>query len=546
MTLTKEELIKAAQQLDSLPSERRDVVLLSARAAFVRSLPFGEEGFSHFYWCGERRELPPYARDVWVPALCSAKNDGTGVILEGFRGATKSTIIFWWVLYVLGKRPEGSTVLVRINDAAAAETGNAMAEVIAGSMAWKLCFPNIIPDPQRRWSTEGWFIKDNTVDYSIWVQKTVSDHLGEPSLLTAGITSGVHIGKHPSNGWYFDDFHDEQNTRSVREMRNIVDTLEKNIIPTWTRPEGHPTLAGACTFWNDEDGYHSILKTGLFKHIRTPIFTLDPESEIIYTGITHNGKNIRLAWPEAFPVEKIVEIEKRNPVWFPVMYLCDLSALSGTVLKHEWLHLYDEEKINDSWPVYFGVDFASSNDKLHENERDFFALSVLRAIPGGGTILVDGIRGKWPATESISHLKAFAAKYPTLVTVGVEKWGKGETFKDMLMYSTDLPVVPCPIQGAPVKSKGQRFQAEGGLAPMFADGRMWLSTVKNDFIDSFIDEWISWDGERTRTGHEDCMDAVYWAAYVAQGHLLPPKQEKSIGVRKKKQANPYDVLAQAY
>jgi hypothetical protein len=547
LTLTQEELEKGAKRISELTPEGREFLFLAARAAQARELPFGAEGFAHFYWCGTKHELPPYTRDVWVPELVEAKNNGTGVLLEGFRGATKSTIIFWWVLYVTGKRPVGSTVLVRINDAAAAETGNAMAEVIEKSVAWKLCFPNVVPDPGRRWSTEGWFIKDTTVDYATWVQQTISDHLGEPSLLTAGITSGVHIGKHPSNGWYFDDFHDEQNTRSQREMKSIVDTIEKNIIPTWTRPEGHPTLAGACTFWNDKDGYHSLLATGLFKHVKTPIYYLDPTSDIIYPGITNNGAHIRLAWPEAFPVEKIVKIERQNPVWFPVMYLCDLGSLKGTVLKHEWLHEYPSDKIGDNWPVYFGVDFASSDDKLSEDERDYFALAIGKAIPGGGVVLVDGLRGKWPSGESMGHLQAFAMKYPALSVVGIEKWGKGETFKDMLLYNTKLPILPCPLKGTPTKSKGQRYQAEGGLAPMFTDGRMWITDEPNEFIDAFVDEWVGWDGDRSKTGNDDCLDGVYWMAYVASGHLTPTSaKEGGVKHSKKKQKDPYEALAHAY
>jgi hypothetical protein len=542
--VTKEQLEEAAKRFHAMTDEGRENALLVARATRARVLDFGAEGFGHFYWCGTRHELPPYARDRWVPKLVTAKLNSTGVILEGFRGATKSTVIFWWVLYVLGKRPVGSTVLCRINDAAAAETGNAMAEIIDKSMAWKLVFPNVIPDPQRRWSTEGWFVKDTSVDYNAWVQKTISDHLGEPSLLTAGITSGVHIGKHPSNGWYFDDFHDEQNTRSLREMQNIVDTIEKNIIPTWTRPEGHPTLAGACTFWGDNDGYHSLLKTGLFEHVRTPIFSVDPTSEIIYPGLTHKGERIRLAWPEAFPLEKIVEIEKQNPVWFPVMYLCDLESLKGSVLKADWLHTFGGE-IGENWPVYFGVDFASSDDSLKEKERDYFCLSVGKAIPGGGMVIVDGLRGRFPASESMGHIKAFASKYAgNLVTIGVEKFGAGALFKEMLIYNTDLPILPVPFEGAAIRSKGQRFQAEGGLAPMFVDGRLWLADVDNDFISAFRDEWVSWDGTASRTGHDDCMDAVYWMSYVASGHLIPTAERNKESRRKKVRGEDhYSLLA---
>jgi hypothetical protein len=540
---TLDEIVAKKEFIDSLPKDQKQAALLAAAAVQARDLPFSPEGFGFFFLCGTHHKLPPYAKNDWVPALYQAYLDHTGVLLEGFRGATKSTIIFWWVLYVQGKRPVGSTNLVRINDSAAAETGNAMAEIIENSMTWKSIFPNVVPDKSRSWSTEGWNVKDISMDYSKWIEMCIADHIGEPSILTAGITSGNHIGKHPSNGWYFDDFHDEENTRSVREMQNIVDTIEKNIIPTWNRPEGHPTLAGACTLWNDKDGYHALLRTGLFKHIKTPIFTLDPDSDIVYPGITNKGAHIRLAWPEAFPVDKIVEIERENPVWFPVMYLCDLNALKGTILKKEWLHEYPAEKIGDSWPVYFGIDFASTDDKLPNNKRDYFVLAVGKAVPGGGIVLVDGLRGKFPSSDSMGHIQAFAVKYPSLDTIGLEKWGKGETFKDFLIYNTHLPIVPCPFQGQPVKSKGQRYEAEGGLAPLFVKGDLWISSdlPETEFGQAFEDEWIGWDGSASKTGNDDCLDGVYWMAYIAQGHLMGGNSPA--GGRRKRQTNPYNELS---
>lgn len=521
-----------------------------ARATFVRELPFGVEGFAHFYWCMSSHELPPYAYYQWTPAVVKAKETQTGVIIEGYRGATKSAFLFWWVLYVLGKRPEGSTILVRINDAAAAETGNAMAEIIENSIGWKLCFPNIVPDKERKWSTEGWYIKDDRVEKSEWTRRTIADHLGEPSLLTAGITSGIHIGKHPSNGWYCDDVHDVNNTESLKEMQNIVRTVEMTIIPTWTRPEGHPTLVVACTFWDEEDAYHSLLKTGLFRHIQTPIYELDDNGEYVYPEIVDNdgvvfrgsdyGKRITLAWPEAFPPERIAQIERRNPVWFPVMYLCRLDTLRGNVLKREWLHSFPPDQLDDSWPVFFGVDFASSDDKLGEKERDYFALAVGRVRPQGGIVLIDGLRGKFRSADSMGHLQAFAVKYPTLNVVAIEKYGKGETFKDLLIYNTDLPILPSPVLGTPTKSKGERFESEGGLAPLAVNGSLWISREKNEFIQAFIDEWVSWDGQVSKTGNDDCLDAVYWMCYAARGHLVTA--QSAIANRKKKKKSPWAAL----
>ena len=443
---------KVKKALEGLSDEELRVLKNAGRVANA-ARSFSVESFIDFYWCLYNREPPPEAVKTWIPKLIEAYKEKKGVLLECHRGATKSTTLLGWVLFVQGHNPIGSTVFVRINDDAAAETGKAMASIIENHPGWKGVFPHIVPDKDSGWSGDGYFLKDDREDYGKWKQKTITDHLGEPSILVAGITSGIIIGKHPSNGMYFDDFHNERNTRSEREMRNIVGIIQSDIIPTWNRPEGHPTLGVACTLWSENDGYHAMLGTGLFEHVKTPIYVLDDDSDMEF-----NGQKIRLTWPEAYTLEKVEAIYNENPIQFARMYLCDLSAMKGIALKAEWLHEFPMEKVDPSWPVYFGIDFASTEDKLFDRERDYFALGIGRGIPGGGIVIVDGFRGKISTGEALQKVQAFAAMYPTLTTVGVEKFGKGEEFKNLLLYETNLPILPLPTKGTPVKSKGKDFR----------------------------------------------------------------------------------------
>lgn len=537
---------EALARLEKLEIPRLSAEELESARFGARCILAGQDNagaFHHFYWCFQKREPPPYVTKIWIPKIYRAWKEHRGVLLDAFRGGTKSTVLMLWVLWVTGIRPVGSSVLARLNDDAAAETGNAMAAIIEFHPAWKKIFPNIVPDKERGWSSKGYHLKDATIDYGEWVGQCVNDHLGEPSILCSGVTGGDIIGKHPSNGWYFDDLVDEKISQSVREMNKLISIFESDIIPTWTRPEGHPALVGACTLWTETDVYHSILKTGLFEHVKTPIFELDEQGGEIYTGITHNGKRIRLAWPEKFPVERIVELERRNPIQFLRMCLCDLSAMKGLTLKREWLHLYDATKIGSSWPVYFGIDFASTEDRLKDRERDYFALAIGTVIPGGGVILTGGFRDKLSMGEAVAKVRALAGMYPTLQMIGVEKWGKGEEFKNQLLYSTSLPILPLPYAGAPVQSKGKRFQE--GLGALFMSGRAWVSDAGDDFISAFNDEWIGWDGGKSRTGHDDTLDAVYWMCFTAAGHLMPVlEQDPANGIRRKeRRPNPFAEFA---
>lgn len=509
----------------------------------VRQSPVSVEGFCAYYELKFKREVPPVVQYIWTPEYVEAFTNHTGVLVEGHRGSGKSTFLITWIEYLTGKRPVGSSQIIRINGQQANEADELIASTIEHNPAWKECFPNVVPDKDKGWSQAGRFIKDLEVTgydnerYGQWQAMCASDHLAEPSFLCSGITSRDFIGKHPSNGQYYDDLHDEGNTRSAREMQEIVDIIEKNIVPTWTRPDARPVLGVACTLWSPRDGYHALLRTGMFKHVKTPIY-VPADRPLLQVGDKMiepkwirkhkigelDGQKIIPLW-EKYGVDVIADLKRTNPVYFGLMYLCDLQSVQGKVLREEWLHEFPVEKLNPTYPVYFGIDFASTEDKLKDKDRDYFALAVLQALPWGGSVLIDGFREHLGFFEAVERVKLFATRYPTLVTVGVEKWGSGEKFKEALLYNSTLPVVPFPFEGAPVRSKGQRYQYE--LAPMFVDGRLWMPDVKKPFHQQFKDEWITWDGGKTITGHDDCLDAVYVACGVAQGHLMPkPKEEE--------------------
>lgn len=526
----------AAAFAANLTPEKIDAALLQQRAQLATAyLKRGDlaKAFEHFHFCITGMEISPYVRHIWLPEFIWAYENNRAVMLECHRSAGKSYFMPIWVLFLTWIRPVGSTQFVRISDGVATETDKSFVTIIEKNPGWKMIAPNIVPDP-KGWSSDGRNLWDNTVDYGEWTRLTYADHGTEPSLLCAGITSGSIIGKHPSNGQWFDDLHDEVNTRSAKEMQQIVDVIEKNLSFTWIRPgKKKPTLGCACTFWSEKDGYHAMLRTGLFKHVTTPIFVYEDDQNIKVNGekipvtwlgdtpteLDLFGKRIRSLWHDGYPASDIRDFQERYPVYFPMMFLCDLDAAKGRVLKREWLAEFPAEKIGANWPTYIGIDFASTEDRIRNKDTDFFALSIWRAVPGGGAVLVGGFRDRLGSQEAIDKTRAIANMQNNLAIVGVEKWGKGEVFLNQLLFSSNLPIIPYPLQGAPVRSKGQRFQS--GLAPLFTTGRAWISDVHDDFIDSFIGEWISWDGGKTSTGHDDCLDGAYWGAMAAQGHLMP-------------------------
>ena len=518
------------------PRARELLEELSARYGAAESVSV--KGFNTFYRGIYNRALPEPDIPI-VEAFVNAFHTETGVIEECWRGFGKSTLLIAWAAYVIGARPVGSTALVRINDTKAKEAGDTIAEIIEKNPGWKKIFPHVIPDKVAGWSVErGYHVKDtricgnNDEGYEHWLQLCFADHVSEPSLATGGVQSGIIIGMHPTNGMWFDDLHDEDNTRSAGEMQKVIDILDGNIIPTWFGVAGSPALGVACTPWSEKDAYVRMMQTGLFEKVTLPIFVkqipeVHPAKWIWEKSLKEHGwkrfepygTDVILTWPDAFPIERVMKMYDAGPARFGQMYLLDLTTLKGLTLLREWLGEYPGEKISETWPTYFGIDFASTTDKLRVGDTDYFALAMGKAIPSGGIVTFGGFRGRLSMNESIAKVQALANLYNP-VAIGVEKFGAGRQYIEQLIHATKLPIVPLPAQGAPVKSKGERY--ENVLAPDFSIGRMWISDVRDDFLNAFVDEWISWDGglARSRTGHDDTLDATYYLREIALGHVM--------------------------
>lgn len=499
------------------------------------------EGFKTFYKAIYLRELP-FVQEPIVSEFVWAYENKKGVMEECWRGFGKSTLLVAWISYLIGARPVGSTAYVRINDTKAKEAGDAIAEIIETNPGWKEIFPHVVPDKEAGWSVErGFHIKDIKVcgakdeNYNKWLQLCFADHLTEPSLACGGVESGIIIGMHPTNGWWFDDLLDEGNTRSFAEMQKVTDIMDGNIIPTWFGVGGSPTLGGACTPWNDNDVYVRMMKTGLFKKVQMPIFVREiPEVHPAKIVWEHNlekygkqmfepyGYEVILTYPEAYPMERVLEIYKANPARFGQMYLVDITTLKGLTLKRETLGEFPIDKISDTWTCYFGVDFASTTDKI-KRDTDYFSISIGRIIPGGGMVCTGGYIDRLSMSEAIAKLQSLYELYHPVI-IGVEKLGGGRQFIEALMQSTRLPILQLPFEGAPLKSKGQKF--EDVLNSLFSTGRMWISNVHDQYLKTFIDQWVSWDGgiERSRTGHDDALDSMYLLSLAAQGHVMQAPQ----------------------
>jgi hypothetical protein len=487
------------------------------------------EGFAEFFEYMHGSPLHEEGK-LWVKNAYEAHREGKGLLQECHRESGKTTVFSkFFLAFRIGKEPWKINAVIRINDQKANETTAAVANIIANDPRWKEIFPHVVPDYDRGWGAEGYFVKvvDPKVTEADWA-KIKTEGPDGPTFVGYGWSSGSIIGSRFNGCVIVDDIHDEENTRSGRQLAQVkkwyTDTFQyclmKGVWEVWN-----------YTPWVYNDVYAYLKGTEQYRISQSPVMKPAMEEEKGATfwekedGQPLSGRWWKLSWPDMFDFARIAsKYALSGAMGFARMMLLDLEATKGNELKADWLHEYPASEIKVSWPVFMGVDYASTADRMKDKDRDFFALAVYRAIPGGGIVLVDGHKARVSKGEALDVVVSFWQMYPTCQRIGVENIGKGEEFFNDLLLVRDAigRIIPLMPVSHGRRSKGERFQ--NWLAPRFQSSRIWISDAPGMFLQDFRNEWLLWPNAE----HDDCLDGAYMGAVAAEGHI-PSEAKRTAG-----------------
>lgn len=490
---------------------------------------FDPVGYESFYEVIMQQPLPRHAQP-WVRALFDALDEGLrGLMLQAFRGSTKTTIIsYLFTAFRLGHRPQGSSLIIRINDKSGQRTARRIARMIELSKNWKKIFPHVLPHKEVAWGAEiGYEFRDDRFDLGEWRDlREMEGGEDNPTILGLGIGSGEIIGKHPTNILNLDDIHNRKNTESMREMKVVKETVVNDIFPTIVPGKTIVTLA--CTPWVEDDVYAMFESTGQYKKHMTPAYRVvsKKEEETIDLGnglaqvVEYEGEKVLMAWPEVFTPRELdikrAESDALGMADFARMYQLDLEKAKGIHLKREWITDYSVDKIEKHWPIIFGVDYASATDQRREGRTDYFSVSIGTKIPWGGIILIDGFLEILTQGEADLKLRTLADIWKPQV-IGMEAIGSGREFATIMQRTSKLPIVSYHAS----KSKSIKFETE--MAPVFQFNKAYVSGHYTPFILAFIKSWTNWDGSGRTI--DDPLDSTYWMMRTAVGSLMPTHGE---------------------
>ena len=488
------------------------------------------DGFLTFYDIIHDTEAPKHTLP-WIEKLYEAREQNKGLVIEAFRGSTKTTMMATFVAHQIGLYPHKANLLVQLSEKAAKDTAQLITGIIEFNSAFKFFFPNVVPDKDKGWSADGYEVmliskNGKPLPYADW--RRFNSKRKDPTMLALSRTSHAIIGKHPDGVCLIDDLDDQTSTSSDREKTKTRDILTGTIFPT-VEPGAIIIVIG--TPWTLDDTISYVKSTGTFLHHKTPVLL--------------NGDKV---WPEKFD-DELIEIKRKESgsVEFARMYLLDLSAATGLTLQLDWIHYYPHDEIDPNWTDWMGVDYASTSDRQKKDaKRDYFSMCWGKITPGRTLIVTDGYAGKISQQDSYQKLIAQVQMLPFLQQIGIEAIGKGEEFYELLRLAPEfMPLFSIPSHTGLARSKGGRF--EKVLGPMFQRSNIMLSTKITPFLKEFVDEWTTWDSPHYL--HDDRLDSVYMMLKAAEGHVSVPQMQMKTSHpwfhKKPKEVNPWGNLKHA-
>jgi hypothetical protein len=520
--------IEVAMEGLSWFAEEHNVTDIEVVLKIIAARDFSVEGYVAFHELIYGLPLTDHMLVVITQIMESSEND-RGTVIELFRGAAKTTsVTIGFVSWMIGLNPDKTFLIIQDGDAAASKNGSQIARIIEFNQGFHMVFPHVVPDKEAGWGEKAYYVKithkdfflQEKVSYEEWIKER--SKRSDPSFVALGYRSQI-IGRRP---WFLlmDDMNNEANTISARELRTVKTRLKGTIFPAANQSDFNIYIG---TPWNEADALHYCLQTGLYDHVKIPVYNkkcLDcGGEEIDLTCLTCKSDNIETiyTWEDMYG-EKEVEKERKKAgdIEFARMFLLDLEKTKGLILKKKWLHSFENRYINLDWPVWIGVDYTSTEDPRKE-KGDYFALAVGRELPGfQGMVLCDGVRERLSQAEAEDMVIAWAVKYPGLLRgVGVEAILQGSNFYNDLLANAEMRksgVIPIPIRFS--QSKGFRFEKQ--MAPLFQKSRVQVSDAENEFLTLFREEWVSWQGDPLEDAyHNDTLDAVYSMLRAAE-HIV--------------------------
>lgn len=306
------------------------------------------------------------------------------------------------ILWTLGKYPaKRLAVISNTFDPHAVKLLSALRTHIESNPRVQRVFPNLKP---------------SELDGDPWGQSrlTVARHTiaKDPSLQALGTFGPINGSR--LDGIVLDDILNFENTRTIEQVRKVVDWLDAEVLPRVTE-DGFVHWIG--TPWNPADPMHEVAKRPAWKSKR-------------YSGVINPTEPMdkwRPLWPEQFSLERLRRVyDGTTPVNFARKYLCEVRVDTASRFQQAWIdharglgrayRLLDRQPHGPDgrpWPCFTGVDLGIGQGEGH----DLTVLFTIALDERRRKVVCDIQAGRWTAPDIVLRIQNVVHRYNSQVFV---------------------------------------------------------------------------------------------------------------------------------
>ncbi len=517
------EKIKASEASQEFFNEQFKLVLIP------KAQVFGVDGFLAHYELMTGVQ-PPRQVVRWIKKIFKAHANGKGFVLRAFRGSWKTTTLgVLFLSYIIAHFPVLTNVIVSANDDSAEKISKAVAAIIKFHPEWKRTYQHIVPDEDRGWSVEGYFVKDTSMEYTAWAAKRAS--IIDPTLVGGGIESTRINGKHPTGVLYPDDVHDLHNSSSEKERTQVVKTMTSVVLKTAIRDADRLVtwVLAAGVPWAEDDSLEVMANSGQYESETLPAMRKAVEGEkgaVYIDGINRVTGAVYddivgwwvLAWPEHYGIESIISDRALGKADFWQMIMMDIKTAKTAGLRY---YLYPHDRIDPTWLHSGGVDFATLKDARPDAGRNKFAKVEGAKTPLNQLVVTDVIVEQCTQSQAEEYMANSHKRHKNWRSGVFEGDGAGEQF--YLFFVQRNPGAKWSIKKTGGKAK--RFRQEHEMGPWLENGTVMISDAPTDgllalrkALDDFPD------------GNNDVRDGLYWLCHAFPEVLIMPVAKEGEGL----------------
>jgi phage terminase large subunit-like protein len=235
-------------------------------------------------------------------------------------------------------------------------------------------------------------------------------------------------------------------------------------------------------------------------------------------------------WPDYWPMKKLADRWSEGADFFAAGYQNDPSALEGTLLKAEWVRWYLPDELKEAraragidpntgtGTIHIGVDTAAGGIGVNP---DYCAGVGIEVIENRGYILPEILNERLPVETQAPRIEQWADLIHPNFAVIEETSARGFVKTALLtqinngLGSKYAFTSETPQSKSAGGDKSTRFLS---MSPRFMSGQILAPGIMTEtgevMPDPRIRMWFS-EWKSCPSGHDDLLDATYWAQYSA-------------------------------